>query len=345
MTQREAQGTLTDQVGLMPERRVRQPRLPAPRMPASNSAMESLPDESQTTNRMNQLLSGNVPKLSPAQVESYLQANGRNAGSLMAAFRAIDDLAFLREAKEKFPNDPLVAFDAIFRSQNSEERRQWLDHLKRSAPENSLGNYLSALDFFKSGQSDQAVQELLNATKKPKFQEYMGDFIQNSEEAYRAAGYSVAESKAASGYSVQLPQLGQFKDLGRRVGDLANLYRQAGDESSAQATMQFGVTLAQRLSEASSPKVIITELVGQAIERQFLESMNPALPYDNAGRTVKDRLDELTQSRNAIKDLAKQGQRLVEMLPEQDLISYFDRIKVAGEREALRWIMERHGKP
>src|SRR5687767_11441083 len=71
--------------------------------------------------------------------------NRRSAASLVAAFRTPGEKKFLAEAMQKFPNDPQVAFDALFNADHSpEERRKWIDalshdcrvrHLHRRAPQ------------------------------------------------------------------------------------------------------------------------------------------------------------------------------------------------------------------
>jgi len=42
---------------------------------------------------------------------------------------------------------------------------------------------------------------------------------------------------------VAAPQLAHLKRLGQDVAELATLYRQAGDEASAQAALQMGLNL------------------------------------------------------------------------------------------------------
>src|SRR5205823_14320611 len=163
------------------------------------------------------------PKLTAEQVEPYLRANRRNAASLLAAYRTTGDAALLAEATGQYPNDPQVAFEVAFKKDASpEERHQWLEALKKSDAGNSLPNYLSALDYFKAGQADQAVQELIAASGKQQFQDFTLDRMQDDEEAYLAAGYSVAEAKTISGMQLLLPQLKQIKDLSQQMIDLAN---------------------------------------------------------------------------------------------------------------------------
>jgi hypothetical protein len=71
--------------------------------------------------------------------------------------------------------------------------------------------------------------------------------------------YSVAEAKAVALGSLQLPQLAQFKQLAQGALDLAASYRQAGDEASAQAALQTGLNLGQRL--ATGQNTLILDLV------------------------------------------------------------------------------------
>ena len=345
-----------------PLKQVLRPRLPAPQMEATAPAAGSAVGQSISTNLLAQLLTGDGSfKLSPQQVESYVEKNRRSAETLLAAFRATEDPTFLQEALEKYPKDPRVNFAAFFAARNQpnsspEECRQRLDTFKQSAPDNALADYLSAHEHFNSGQTDEAVQDLIAASGKSGFQDYSGEFIQNAEEAFRAAGYSEAEAKALAGCTSPLPHLARLKGLSQNLVDFATLYRQGGDESSARAALQMGLNLAERVGEPSGNHFLISELVGVNIEARILESIEPGSSYDDAGRTVKERLEELARTREEINRLGEPstwmgGERrdllvaLWEQMPQQDLISFYDRIKISGEREALRWASNRLGKP
>jgi tetratricopeptide (TPR) repeat protein len=282
------------------------------------------------------------PKLTPEQVESYLAANRRRAETLLAAFQASGDKRWLQEAKEKYPNDPAVVFMALAKSDTPEERRQWLDTLKRVAPDNALANYLSANDYLKAGRTDDAVKELQAANGKPQLSDYWVERVQNAEEAYRSVGYSASEAKAVALAALQLPQLAQFKQLAQSVMDLAASYRQAGDEASAQAALQTGLDLGQRLNTSQS--TAIQDLVGIAIERLAISAMDPATPYGTGGQTVKDHIDDLVQQRKTIKALNQTAEGLLPNLSEQDLVTYFDRLKVFGESPTLQWMVAKYGK-
>ena len=318
------------------------PRLPAPRFSARSPQTEPEPDV-RSTNLLARLLKGEeMPKLTSEQIESYLAANRRSAGSLLAAFQATGDKRLLQEAKEKYPNDASVALTALSKSDSPEERRQWLDALKRVAPDNALADYLSANDYLKAGRTDDAVRELEAAYSKPKIQDYWLENLQNAEEAYRSAGYSDAEAKAVAMMSLQLPQFAQIKELAQSVLDLAASYRQAGDQASAQAALQIGSSLGQRLSTGQS--TLIQDLVGKAVERLALSALDPASPYGTGGQTVKERMDELFQQRKAATALEHSSESLLENLSEQDLVSYFERLKVFGEFPTMQWLVAKYGQ-
>lgn len=308
----------------------------AARRPVIAPAPEPKSDDPPRTNLSADLLSGKeTPRLTRAQIDSYLAENYRSAESLLTAFRLSGDRELLKEAAEKAPHDPRVALTALLKAGSPEERRQWLDTFKQSAPENALPNYLSALDYFKAGQPDQAAQQLLAASAKAKFQDYSMDFIQNAEEAYRAAGYPDLEAKAIATWSLEIPQFEQFRQLGDSLAEMAKSYRQAGDETSAQMALQLGLGLGQRL--ASEPAPLLQELVSLTVQNQILSAMDPASPYGDGGQTVKDRMDEITQQRAVIKGLAQQTESLLQVMSEPDAASFYDRLKTFGEVDAVRW--------
>lgn len=312
---------------------LRQERAEAVHLEADNARLRS--------NWVEQLAGGK--KLSLRQVAPFLEAKQRNAESLVAAAQVTGDLSLLREALEKHPEDPRVNFTAYFAFKDKalpEERRQRLDAWKQSAPDNALANYLSAQDYYNSGQTDLAIQELVAASGKPGFQDYYPDYVRNLEDAYRAAGLSTLEAAMlASGQP--LPHLAELKGLAGSLTQLSDLYRQAGDEASSKAALQMGVTLGRQLGQSSGSRSIIEEFVGIAIERQILETLDPASAYDTSGGSVKDRLKELLQQREDRKKLIQQGQDKLATLSGSDLLAYYEQLKTVGEPEALRWVMNR----
>jgi tetratricopeptide (TPR) repeat protein len=339
-----------EQISSHEAKQTTRPRVTAPRLPAASETVEPQTELMQPTNLIGRFLkSGDSPQLSLEQAEAYLQQNRRQVENLLAAWRVTGDRIFMQEAMEKYPNDPRVAFSAacLYNSYGSEEeaakgRRHWLDTFKQSAPDNALANYLSAREHFKSGQNDQAVHEMLSAANKP-IQDYALDFIQNSEEAYRSAGYSDAEAKAIATSYLLLPQLTEFKQVGLSLVDLAKAYRQAGDEASAQATLQMASNFGQQI-DGSGTLTLIQSIVGIAVQQNVLKAMDPNSPFGDSGQTVQNQIDALNQRRASLKDLTAQAQAVLPTLSEPDLNTYFDRLKLFGEVLTMRWAVSRFGQ-
>ncbi len=326
-------------------------RLPARHLPLVADSDLSAAEDPSATNLFFRIFGTNdIPRLKPEQLEAWLKAGHRSAASLLAASRVTGDRSFLREAMEKYPNDPRVALDAYFFSESydrskaaSPDRRKWLDVLKQSDPDNALGNYLAARDDFNAGRPDLALQELQAASGKSNFRDYSLNYLQDAEEAYRAAGYSEVAAKWAAGANLLLPTLYDLKQTGQSLVDLANQYRQAGDIESAQAALQMGLTLPPRFNGPDQFPLINT-LVGIAIEKNLLTAMDPGAPFGGTGLTVQNELDALTQQRNDLRDLATQSEALLPMLSDQDLINDRERMYMFGGPAAMRWVIEKYGQ-
>ena len=321
------------------------PRLPAPRMPVTPPAAEPA---AESTNLLGRLLNGGS-RPSAEQLAAYLQKHHRSAESLLAAFHATGDPALLREAMEKHPDDPRVAFTAYYRAEPydsknpaSPERRQWLEALAKAAPDNALPNYLAAFDSFRAGQTDQAVQELFAASQKTKFQDYSREFMQNAEEAYLAAGWSDVEAKGQACYTAPAWSLWDLSQTGPKLAELAGLYRQGGDEASAQAVEQISLNLSHSLTGLGPG--IMWELNGIGIERSILRAMDPNSILASTGQTVQNRLDALNQRKAALRKLGKQSGELLPTLSDQDAARFFDRSKTFGEEAAVQWLIKTFGK-
>jgi len=315
--------------------------LPAPPSSAAVAPIAP-PDDSQITNLLQRLIKGEAPKLTREQIDAYLKANHRNAASLLAMSRETGDPALLREALEKYPDDPRVNYAAVFdKSATPAELRQRLDAFEKVAPDNALPNYLSALDYFKSGQTSQAVQELNAANGKTSFQDYSWDFEQNAEEAWRSAGYPEAETSMVATWQLMLPQLAELKNLNEQMVGLANSYQQSGDAASALTTLQMDVTLGQQL-DSTPTDPLITQLVGLLIQRNALQAMDPNSPYGTGGQTVQDELDQLTHQKATIKDLVTQTEALQPTMSPQDWITHDARTKTFGEVNAMQWLLAKY---
>lgn len=328
------------------------PPLPQPvEQPSPQPALAKLPahfihdnhpQQAQTrvTNHFREYVKDNsIPKLTAEQLQGYLQSNHRNAESLLAAMQTSGDKSYLREAMQKYPNDPKVAYAALFfggmfGDLSPQEARQWADTFKQVAPGNSMADYSSALNYLKSGQTDLALQDMAAAAKGT-WNDYAWQFAQSNEEAYRAAGYSDLDSKIA-GQELLLPDLTQLKQLGVQINTLAQSYQQSGDTAAAQNALQMDIRLGQQLS-AVQAQPLITTLVGYAVENIALSSMDPSAPFGDTGQTVQDQINQIAQQRNYIKSVVGQNEDLVNEMSDDDIYSFLQRRQSGGEISALQW--------
>ncbi len=306
------------------------------------TAGEPAPPKPSTWQR---LLAGDpeVCRLPREMVEAYVAKNQTNAESLLAAFQATGDMAFLKSAATNFPNDPAVLFQVVTRDAFPEARRQWLDQFKQAAPDNALANYLSAREYFKSGQPELALNELLEATQKRQFHDYTAEKIQSLEEMYLQAGKSVAESKALSMWSVPLPQLQQLRDLSREMTGLHQQYLGAGDTASADAMARVGLTLGRQLSAGQGANYLINQLVGLGIEKEFYGRLDPAKNYDFLRQPVADRLAQIQAQRQTFRNASQAFEIWLPTANEGEVVAYYDRLKLYGEAAALAWLQNRQG--
>ena len=299
------------------------------------------------TNVLARLAKGESLPVTLEQLGPYLEKNHRDAGSLLAAFQATHDRALLDEAMSKYPNDPRVAYTAWYRAQPGPDdpegvtaRRQAIDTLKQADPENSLANYLSAANYFKAGQPNLAVEEMQAGATKLAFNDYTQDAIQSMTEAYVAAGYSEAESKAAACSGALLPDLAELKQDGYRLAELAKSYQQAGDTASAQATIQICQDLGRRLDDPNS-KTLIQALVGIAVQRIALDASAGMLIDADTTQSVQDQIQALVQHREQIKTLSTGAEGWWQTAKPEEIVAFYDRERIFGAQNALQWVADR----
>jgi RNA polymerase sigma factor (sigma-70 family) len=309
--------------------------------PASKRA--GAPGGFQST-EMYALLTNKVARLTRAQVEPYLKSKGRDAASLLAAFRTTGDSSFLAEARRKYPNDPQVGFEASVRNDASrQERRSGLDAFKLAAPENALANYLSALDRFKSGQKDAAVQELNAGATKQQFQDYTSERTRTDEEVYQTIGYPPGEAEMIANAFLPEAHLVQMNELGQNLVALAASYEQSGNKTAQEAALQMALSLGKRFDDPAAAETMRWQLIGIRIERAALNVMDPARIL-GAGQSVRDRLDQLAQQKEAIQELTRQADPIWKTLSDGDWMGYHAQVARSGEEAAVRWLVSNYGQ-
>ena len=289
------------------------------------------------------LENGEGVKVPPEVAAAFVEKNRRSASSLLAAWQGTGDRAYLNEAAEKHPEDPRVQLMmATLYAEGSDEKRKWLDRMKESAPDNALGSFLSAADYFGNSNRVQGLQDLSDAVKKSRFDTSTGTSMQDFEELLIEAGEPALKARAVSVSSTLLPYLSKLKALGVAVGETRASYMEAGDTASAAATLDMGLNLANRLNPPEGGQTLIDSLVGAAVELIILNKMPPdeLLP---SGETVASRIQTRKEQRTAMKELAATSSTALENASEADMMNYFERFKSQGETAAMKWLINRTG--
>ena len=278
-------------------------------------------------------------QLTLEQIEPYLKARQRSAGSLLAAAQLTGDSSLLREAMEKAPADLRVALTACTSGQlTPEERRQWLDAFKQLAPDNALPFYLSAQACFIAGQTDEAIGELISASGKATLQDYSSELLSAMREGYQDAGLTATEAAALASQQ-SMPESNEIIGLGAWLAKLAQQYRQAGDPDSAQAAVQICLTLASQAAVLSPQQDLDGEFMGLGMEQRLLKTLDPASPFDDSGRSVRDRLAENAQRTAELASLCQQAGQALQTLSDPDLAAFYEQVRTAGQSAAYRWLL------
>jgi hypothetical protein len=249
----------------------------------------------------------------------------------------------LKEAAANFAGDPRLQLAVLMSDAFPEERRKWLGLFKQSAPDNSLASYLSARDHLQQGRFEPAIDDLLEASQRPRFQHYALEGMLNAQELLLTAGKSPAEAKVMAMLSASFPHLAQMKQLCAKMVDMQGQYNGLGDARSFEAMTSMGLTLAGRMNGPEGGKFIIDQRVGIAIETQFLKAFDPASAPEWLGKPVGARLAELAQQEKEMLRLGGLVGGVLTGANEAELITYFDRVKLEGEVAALRWLEAKYG--
>jgi hypothetical protein len=307
-----------------------------PALPVSNNKPEAEPESD----------AAGQPKLPREKVEAWLAKHNRNASSLLAAFRAQGDTNYLNEATTNFPNDPHVELAVLAHDEFPADRRKWLDLFKASSPSNSLANYFSAQDYFKNGNTDAAVNELLAASGKTQFDNHGMETQLDAEELYLDSGKSSREAAtfAMSAMAEEdLPDLATIKRVDQGIADLMQQKVAAGDADSAANLAQMGMMIGDKLNSGDSGKYLINQLVGTATEAIVLQHLDQNTAYDFLdGQTPAQVLQENKQQKVALRGMLTNFQAAYPSLTEGEMASYFQRSQIYGEAAAMQWVVQQH---
>ncbi len=282
-----------------------------------------------------------VPRISEEVVQRWIAAGRTNAADLLAIRQVNGDRKFLLQALSNFPGDPRVLVAATVLKDDPEGARARLDQLKRSAPNNPLADYLSAQNHLKNGRPEAAFADLAAAAGKTAFDDYSLDANLGAEELYLAAGFSPGEAKAFGTANTLYPHLAPLKDMARQLAEMEGQYVAAGDVESAARLAQYGVQLARQLTESGGGKPLIADLTALSIVGLALKPLPADQRFDFLESTPAEILAQQRQTRAALTENSNRFSDWMRIAKESEVVAFFDRWKLYGEAEALRWMSHR----
>jgi hypothetical protein len=319
-----------------------------PQMPLSEAAIAPPPEPPPAkgmdrTNIFAALFDANdeVPLIPEEVVNRWLAAGRTNAADLLAIRQVNGDRKFLLQALTNFPGDPRVLVAATMLKDDPEAARARLDQLKRSAPNNPLADYLSARDHLKHGRTEAALADLAAAAGKSGFDDYALDANLGAEELYLAAGYSPGEAKAYGTANTLYPHLAPLKGLAQKLSELEAQQVATGDMEAAARLAEHGVQLARKLTESGGGKPLITDLTAMSIVGLALKPLPQDQRFDFLQGTPADILEQQRQTRATLTENSNYFPAFMRGAKESEVVVYFDRWKLYGEAEALRWMRAR----
>lgn len=282
-----------------------------------------------------------IPRIPEEVVNRWLAAGRTNAADLLAIRQVSGERKFLLQALTNFPRDPRVLMAASALRDDPEAARSRLDQLKQSAPNNALADYLSARNHFKNGRTESALADLAAAAGKSGFDDYSLDVNLGAEELYLAAGFSPGEAKAFGTANTLYPHLHALKGLAQNLSELEGQYVAAGDVESAARLAEYGVHLARQLTDSGGGKPLISDLTALSIVGLTLKPLPQDQRFDFLNGTPADILEQQRQTRATLTESSNYFPDFMRAAKESEVVAYFDRLKLYGEAEALRWMRSR----
>ena len=283
------------------------------------------------------MFAGKVPHLNQLEVEAFLKNQGRTTMNLLAASRLLNDVSYVREAAKADPKDPAVQLELTLRGESPEEKSAALAAFREAAPGNSLGDYLAAHQAFAAGDAAAAGAALAQSLDNPFYADYTQKIIVGTEQAYLDAGYDPVPAATAAMLSFTLSHVQPVMEVSNNLKQLQDEFIRSADFDAAEPTVIIGLTLGQRIQDQGP--YLIDQVVGVAIEKKFLQQLDPLTQAGPGGQTAGERLEALDAKLLEIKTLSPLFTEKFATADEATQSQYVERLKSEGELAAIRWLV------
>jgi hypothetical protein len=284
------------------------------------------------------IMAGKVPKLNQLEVEAFLKNQGRTTMNLLVASRLLNDLSFVREAVKADPMDPAAQLELALRGETPEEKSAAVTAFRAAAPDNSLGDYLAAHQAFAAGDAGAAGAALIQSLDNPLYTDYTQKIVAGSEQAFLDAGYEPSAAAGAAMFSLTIGQVQTVMNVSENLKQLQDEFIRSADFDAAEPTVIIGLTLGQRIQDQGP--YLIDQVVGIAIERKFLQQLDPLTLAGPGGQAAGERLEALDARVLEFRTLGPAFTEKFASADDATQSQYLEKMKSEGELAAMRWLVE-----
>ncbi len=288
-------------------------------------------------NALNLLGGRTMLPVTPEQVESALDAGGRSIDGLIAAQAILGDHRYLREAAERYPDDPRTQFWMVAERVLPEERAEWLERFKEVDPDNAMANFLAAEHAFRSDDIEAGVAELRAAGAKG-YRDYSDDLRGEVAALYSATNqFDPASVQDASAGVSSMPHVEQVQSLTQRLIEYQRELREEGEDEMASEVVELGTAMLETVAGNSA-----LDAIGARTMMLFMqENLQRAAGDPNQTLTAlsaeRERVAGLGESLRSI--FAREG-----LLDASQLAGYSERLHDQGEVAAAEWLVGEVGE-
>ena len=273
------------------------------------------------------------------ELEKYITKSNNNTEALVAAGIILNDSSYFVRALENNPNDAHALFCLAVNDSTDELMKIDLaKKLLKEQPENAIASFLLASLQAESGNVDESIKTLLGSFDQTEYNDFYHQASLTVEDALRETGSNETGSTLYSLWNAPLPILSKIQKVTKTAMGLVP----ESNPDKAQELRSLAASIgAKTANEGNS---IIHELVGISAQMMSLKGMedDAISPFENL--SVKEARKSLEKRKNSIRNLTIFMPNDFLTMDNALIESYTNRIRIIGEYEASRWLMERTKK-
>ena len=289
------------------------------------------------------LLSGDhlsQPAADEATITAYLERHGHSKDALVAAALLSSNPAYLREAAERYPDDPNIQLLVIGSDAFSEDRSEWIERFKKSQPDNAVAALLLGGDLLARGDVENGLAELRLAAGQTTHNDFAAEGALAMQSALIEFGIPPLEMKLRT---LPVHAIRHLQQLQAGAKSLQTLAENATSPEEKTELATLGVALGNHMTQGEANRAGINRLVGYSIESQFLNMLDPDLDSPSFPESPAAMLREVEADTAQLKADLNLDERIPD-LSEQQVIHLIDRIHAVGQPEAWIWLREQLGE-